>query len=127
VTQIAIQPTGIHTATGYSHAVRAGDTLYVSGQVPRDRDNRMVGAGDFEAQARQVYANLRRVLEAAGGGFENLVKVTAFLTDQGDFETWRRVREGVSSEPPPASTLVIVAGLSHPEYLIEVEAVAVLG
>ncbi len=121
-----VRPTGVHEPSGYSHAVRAGNTLYVSGQVPRDRAGQSVAVGDFEAQLRQVYANLRGVLEEAGGGVANIVKVTTLITRPEDFETWRRIRSEVFGEPFPASTLMVVAGLSHPEYLVEVEAIAVL-
>lgn len=115
-----------HEPSGYAHAVRAGNTLYVSGQVPRNRRGETVGVGDFEAQLRQVYANLRAVLQAAGCELTNAVKVTTLLVRAGDFEAWRTIRSEVFSEPYPASTLMIVAGLSHPEYLVEVEVVAVL-
>jgi reactive intermediate/imine deaminase len=125
VTFEAIQPDAVHRATGYSHAVRTEKTLYVSGQVPRD-DQGHVAEGDVEAQVRQAFANLEAVLEAAGAGFRNVVKVTTFLTDRGQFETWRRVRAELFAEPYPASTLVVVAGLSYPEYLVEIEAIAVL-
>lgn len=120
-----IRPAGVHPTTGYSHAVRAGHTLYVSGQVPRDVENRIVD-GDVDAQVRQVFANLQAVLEAAGGSFRNVVKMTTYLTDREDFETWRRVRSEFVGEPYPASTLVVVEALSHPEYVVEIEVVAVL-
>ncbi len=87
-----IRPTEVHPAAGYSHAVRAGNTLYISGQVPRDPRNEIVDPTDLEAQIRQVFANLVGVLEAAGGDLSCLVKVTTYLTDQRQFETWRRVR-----------------------------------
>lgn len=87
----AIRPAGVHPTTGYSHAVRVGNTLYVSGQVPRDPDNRIVD-GDVDAQVRQVFSNLGAVLKAAGASFRNIVKMSTYLTDRNDFETWRRVR-----------------------------------
>jgi enamine deaminase RidA (YjgF/YER057c/UK114 family) len=103
------------------------DTIYISGQVPRDAQNDIVDPTDLEAQIRQVFANLVSVLEAAGGDIRSLVKVTTYLTDQSQFETWRRVRGEVLQEPYPASTLVVVQSLSYPEYMIEMEAIAVLG
>ena len=121
----AIRPAAVHPTTGYSHAVRVGNTLYVSGQVPRDPDNRIVD-GDIEAQVRQVFANLQAVLEAAGASFRNVVKMTTYLTDRSDFETWRRVRAEILAEPYPASTLVVVEALSYPEYAVEIEVVAAL-
>lgn len=123
----AIRPSNVHETKGYSQAVRIGHTLYVSGQVPKDRSDRIVGVGDFEAQARQVYANLRAVLEAAGGSLDDVVKITTFLTRQDLFEDWRRIRAEVfKGEAHPASTLVVVASLSHLDYLVEIEAIAVI-
>ena len=123
----AIRPSNVHETKGYSQAVRIGNTLYVSGQVPKDRSDRIVGVGDFEAQARQVYANLRAVLEAAGGSLDDVVKITTFLTRQDLFEDWRRIRAEVfKGEAHPASTLVVVASLSHLDYLVEIEAIAVI-
>ena len=123
----AIRPSNVHETKGYSQAVRIGHTLYVSGQVPKDRSDRIVGVGDFEAQARQVYANLRAVLEAAGGSLDDVVKITTFLTRQDLFEDWRRIRAEVfKGEAYPASTLVVVASLSHLDYLVEIEAIAVI-
>ena len=123
----AIRPSNVHETKGYSQAVRIGNTLYVSGQVPKDRSDRIVGVGDFEAQARQVYANLRAVLEAAGGSLDDVVKITTFLTRQDLFEDWRRIRAEVfKGEAHPASTLVVVASLSHLDYLVEIEPIAVI-
>jgi reactive intermediate/imine deaminase len=121
-----IRPAGVHPTSGYSHAVRTGNTLYVSGQVPRDPENRIVD-GDVEAQVRQVFANLHAVLEAAGASFRDVVKITTFLTDREHFETWRRVRAEFVTEPYPASTLVVVEALSYPEYVVEIEVIAALG
>jgi reactive intermediate/imine deaminase len=121
-----IQPPGIHVTTRYAHAVRVGDMLYVSGQVPVDPDGDIVDATDPEAQIRRVFANLHEVLRAAGGDSRNLVKVTTYLTDRSHFETWRRIRDEVLEEPYPASTLVVVESLSYPEYVVEIEAIAAL-
>jgi 2-iminobutanoate/2-iminopropanoate deaminase len=121
-----IWPTEIHETIGYSHAVRAGRTLYVSGQVARDPENRIVGVGNVEVQTRQVFANLQRVLEAAGANLRSVVKMTTYLTKRRDFQVWRGVRDEVFEAPYPASTLVVVADLSYPEYLVEIEAIAVL-
>ena len=123
-----IQAPSIGSPTGYSHAaeVRGGRTVYLSGQIALDADGNVVGAGDFEAQARQVFRNLGLVLDAAGLDFGAVVKLTTFLTETAHLQTFRRVRdEFVNTAAPPASTLVKVAGLVLPELLIEVEAVAV--
>lgn len=126
VQRTTIQPIDVHPTNGYVHAVRVGDTLYISGQVPRNPDNSIVDPSDLEAQIRRVFANLLGVVKAAGGDGHSIVKVTTFLTDRSQFETWRRVRSENFDEPYPASTLVVVDCLSYPEYLIEMEAIAVL-
>jgi reactive intermediate/imine deaminase len=109
----------------YTDAVRAGDLLFVSGVVPVDDEGGLVGGDDVAAQARQVFANMERVLEAAGAAFVDVVKVTVFLTDVDDRPLINPVRQEVFGETRPASTLVEVAGLAIPGAKIEVEAVAV--
>jgi enamine deaminase RidA (YjgF/YER057c/UK114 family) len=121
-----IQAPEVHPTRGYAHGVLVGYLLYVSGLVPRDSNDAIVDPGDPEAQIRQVFANLLGVVGAAGGDASSIVKVTTYLTDRAHFDTWRAVREEVLREPYPASTLVVVASLSYPEYLVEIEAIAVL-
>lgn len=111
---------------GYSHAARAGRTLYIAGQVARDVQGNLVGKGDFEAQTRQVYANLKNILREAGGDFKNLVKTTTILTRSGDVETYRKVRQEVFGDVTPPNTLMIINSLASPDFLIEVEGIAVL-
>jgi len=115
----------VSTPPGFSHAVRAGGLLFVSGQVAFDADGNVVGAGDMEAQARQVFRNLGAVLAAAGASFADLVKLTIFVRDVGAVAAIRTVRdEFVDTANPPASTLVEVSSLVLPDLLLEVEAVA---
>jgi reactive intermediate/imine deaminase len=123
-----VRPDGLPPTNGYSHAVEfSGRLVVVSGQVPLDADGQLVGAGDSEAQARQVFENLRTALAAAGATFDDVVKITVFLTDLADLETFRRVRnEYLASDTPPASTAVKVAGLVNPAFRVEVEALAVV-
>jgi len=118
--------TSVHEPTGYSHASRVGNTLYIAGQVAKDRDNNLVGRSDIEAQVRQVYANLASILEETGGRLENIVKMTTFLTDLASIGSYRKVRNELFAEPYPPNTLVIVQSLFSPEYLVEIEAIAVL-
>jgi reactive intermediate/imine deaminase len=121
-----VRPQGLPPTNGYSHAVAFGGLIAVSGQVPVDADGRLVGSDDPEAQIRQVFDNLRAVLAAAGSGLERIVKLTIFLTDLGDLDVFRRVRdEYLGSDHPPASSLVQVAGLVNPAFRIEIEALAV--
>ena len=119
--------TSVHETGGrYSHVVRAGNLLFVAGQVARDRDNTLVGKDDIEAQARQVYANLRSVLREAGSDLDGIVAMTTYLTSRNSRAGFRKVRDEVFVTPAPANTLVFVSGLAEPEYLIEVQAIAML-
>ncbi|HTO68981.1 MAG TPA: RidA family protein [Myxococcota bacterium] len=113
---------------GYTHAVEAsgGRTVYVSGQVSLDAAGKLVGAGDFEAQARRVFENLKAALAAAGASLAHVVKITVFVTDLSGLASFRKLRNEYFPTNPPASSLVQVAGLVLPELLIEIEAVAVL-
>ena len=122
-----VQPDGLATPPTYSHVVKAGNTIYIAGQVAQNEQGQLVGAGDFVAQATQVFENLGRALAAAGAGFEHLVKTTVFVTDPRYREQLRDVRSKyLGSNALPASTLVVVAGLALPEYLLEIEGVAVV-
>jgi len=116
----------VHPTTGYSHATRAGNLLFIAGQVAWDREQKLVGAGDIQAQARQVYTNLRNILEEAGGGLGHIVKMTTYLTHPGFIESYRTVRGEFFSDPFPPNTLVIVSSLADPGFLMEVEAIAAL-
>ena len=110
----------------YTDAVRAGGLLFVSGCVALDADGKLVGEGDVVAQARQVFENIGLCLSAAGASFGDVVKVTTFLTDISDRARINPVRQEFFGDARPASTLVEVSALVVPEFLIEVEAVAVL-
>ena len=123
-----VRPDGSPPVNGYSHAVAFdGPMVVVSGQVPVDAAGNVVGEGDVEAQVRQVFANLATALAAAGCGMEHLVKLTVFLTDIGDLGVLRAVRnEHIDPARLPASSLVQVAGLVHPAFRVEIEALAEL-
>ena len=110
----------------YTDAVRAGNLLFVSGCVSVDAEGAVVGVGDVVAQARQVFENIRLCLAAAGATFADVVKVTTFLTDIADRARINPVRQEFFGDARPASTLVEVSALVLPEFLIEVEAVAVI-
>jgi reactive intermediate/imine deaminase len=123
-----VRPDGSPPVNGYSHAVvAAGTVVAISGQVPLDDAGRIVGEDDIEAQVRQVFANLTTALRAAGCAMEHVVKLTVFLTDLDDLGAFRRVRDDhIDPARPPASSLVKVAGLVHPAFRVEVDALAVL-
>lgn len=106
----------------YSHAVVSEGMLYVAGQVPIDESGNVV-QGDAAAQARQVLTNLSRVVQSAGASLHEVVKTTVFLTDMADRAAVGAVRKDFFSDPPPANTLVGVAALADPAFLVEVEAV----
>src|SRR6266540_3627754 len=110
----------------YTDAVRVCDLLFVSGCVPVDSDGRLVGEHDVVEQARQTFANVGAVLEAAGSSFADVAKLTVFLTDVDDRAKINPVRQEVFGETRPASTLVEVSGLAIPGARIEVEAIAVV-
>ena len=123
-----IHPRSVHSTegVGYSHVARVGKTLYLAGQVALDRTGKLVGPGDIEAQARQVYANIMAILGELGAGAANVVKLTTYMTNPDDLDGFRTVRNDVWPQPFPPNTLVFVRRLAHPDYLIEIEAIAVL-
>ncbi len=116
----------VHSTIGYSHAAKAGDTLYIAGQIAQDVNGNLVGKGDFEAQVRQVFTNLKNIMAEAGSSLQHIVKMTTFLTHYSYIETYRSVRNEFFSEPFPPNTLLIIGSLALPDYMVEVEAIAVL-
>jgi enamine deaminase RidA (YjgF/YER057c/UK114 family) len=106
--------------------MRAGNTLYVAGQVARDVNGVLVSPNDAAGQARQVYHNLGRVLEAAGAKPEHVVKVTTYLVDPADSKAVTEARLQFFGDHRPPHTGLIVAGLGSPEVRVEVEVIAVL-
>jgi enamine deaminase RidA (YjgF/YER057c/UK114 family) len=110
----------------YKMATRmeGGRLLYISGQVAWDGTGNLVGKGDVRAQARQAFANLRGVLQAAGGDVSHLMKITTYITAIENFPAVAEARTEVFSGELPASTLIVVKALFHPDFLIEVEGVA---
>lgn len=124
-----INPWSWQDRFGYSQAWRVDDPggiVFVAGQGPIGPTGELVGAGDFEAQARQTFANLATVLEAAGAGLDSIVKLTVFLTDIADLRDYGRLRAELLPGPPPAGTAVAVNALAVPGMAIEVEAIATI-
>ena len=107
----------------YTDAVRFGDLLFVSGIAPLDEDMNLIGGDDVTAQAEQVFVNLEKVLQAVSAGFEDVLKVTVYLTDVDDRTRINPVRERYFGNARPASTLVEVSGLVMPEMKVEIEAI----
>ena len=110
----------------FTDAVRAGELLYVSGIVAVDDGGNLVGGDDVVAQTRQVFENMRAVLDAAGCGFHDIVKVTVFLTDIDDRPLINPVRQEVFGATRPASTLVEVPRLAVEGAKVEIECVALV-
>lgn len=127
-----INPDSLAKPIGFSHAVRAdgGATVYLAGQTAMDADGNMVGAGDMAAQFRQVLANLRVAVEAAGGALTDVVKLNIFVSDRDAYKRNTREIGAVYREyfgkHYPAMTLVEIKSLWDDAALIEIEGVAVL-
>ncbi|HVB80505.1 MAG TPA: RidA family protein [Candidatus Binataceae bacterium] len=102
-----------------------GNTIYVSGQIAYDSNGKLVGEGDMKAQTRQVFDNIKSVLESAGSGLKDIVKINTYITDGSKFMDMLAVRSEIFGNDPPASTAVVVAALAFPALLIEVEAIAI--
>jgi len=106
----------------YSQAIKVGDTVYISGQIPLNPQTMSVVDGGFEAQSRQVLANLSAVAQAAGGQLSDAVKFTVYVTDLDDFATLNDVMAEVLPEPFPARAVVQVSALPK-EVSVEIDAV----
>jgi enamine deaminase RidA (YjgF/YER057c/UK114 family) len=126
----AYQPPDVFVPAGktYSHGVivEAGRTLYVAGQTSRDRQGNIVCKGDAAGQTRQTLENMKKVIEGAGGRMEDVAKTTVFITDIKYREAVGRVRQEFFKGEPPANTLLVVAGLADPAFLVEIEAIVPL-
>jgi 2-iminobutanoate/2-iminopropanoate deaminase len=110
----------------FTHVVRAGHIVFVSGCVATDGAGRVVGGNDVVAQTRQVHENIKRCLAAAGATFADICKVTVFLRNINDREKVNTVRKEYFGAHRPASTLVEISRLVRDDYLIEIEATAVI-
>jgi enamine deaminase RidA (YjgF/YER057c/UK114 family) len=122
------RPAGVAPGNGYSHVVYgAGRLVAVAGQIALDERGELVGRDDAAAQARQVFLNLGRCLAEAGATFEDVVKLTYYVLDVADLPVVRLARDAViNTARPPASTAVQVAALVAPEFLVEIDAFAVV-
>ncbi len=114
----------------YSHVARVevGDAvfLYLSGQVAQDSDGNVVGVGDMHSQAVAVYNNIRAILEVHGATTADVIKMNTYVTDMNQLGPIRSLRATYFKAPYPASTLVAVSQLAHPDWLLEIEVVAVI-
>ena len=125
-------PPDLHKPVGYSHVaeITSGKLIFIAGQVALDQNGNIAGAGDFRSQVEQVFANLGTALKAVDAGFHNIVKLNCYCVDTvepSQIAVFRGVRDAhVNAANPPVSTLVVVSRLVRPEWLIEVEAIAVV-
>ena len=120
-----IDPPGLLPAIShYASAVRFGDMLFISGLTAHDQDGTLHGEGDAAAQTRKILENMKKVLDAAGATFRDVLKVTVYLTNIGDRESINPVRQEFFGSAKPASTLVEVSALALPGMKVEIEAVA---
>ncbi len=129
MTRHHLSPSSLAPGRGYSHGVTisGGHTTWTAGQVAMNAMGELVGEGDIVMQTRQVFRNIEAVLDDAGAAWHDVVKLTYFVTDVSQLEEIRGVRdEFIDPDRLPASTLVQVAALVRPEFLIEVDAVVVV-
>ena len=120
------RPSGAPNQAAFAPGMIVGDLLFVSGHCSVDTSGDIVGEGDAEAQTRQVMANIRAVIDAAGGKMEDVAKITCFITDIASYPAYSKVRSETWPSSPPASSTVVVAGLVRPEFMVEVEAIVCL-
>lgn len=113
----------------YKMATRmeGGRLLYLAGQVARDAEGNVLAPGDIRTQAREVFQNVQRVLQAAGGDLPDLLKMTTYITRSEDIPTVAEIRQQFIPGELPASTLIVVSRLAQPDLLIEVEGMAAIG
>lgn len=113
----------------FSHATMIearGRLVFISGMVSKGADGQVVGAGDIEAQTKQVCENVKAAVEAAGGTMDDICRVDVFVRNMEHFDKIHAVRRRYFNEPSPASTMVEVSKFTSPDYLIEMSAIAVL-
>ena len=120
-----IQPAGIWKPAAFAQVIRAGNTVYISGQTATDERGEVVSA-DITAQATQVFENLKACLSSVGATFADVAKITVLITDPRYRDAVVDVRRRYIGDALPTSTMAVVAGLADPRYLVEIEAIAVV-
>ena len=126
---VYMNPGGIAdpSPSGFTAVVKAGNTVYIAGMVSQDESGNVVGAGDAEAQTRQIWRNIGVAVAAAGGSLADIVKTTTYVTGIEHAAAVRKVRGELFAENPPTSTLLVVSELANPAYVVEIESIAVVG
>ena len=118
------KPSG-HLSQAVSADAR-GRLVFISGMTAKRADSSIAGVGDIEVQTRQTCENVKAAVEAAGGTMADICRVDVFVKSMTDFDVIHRVRRQYFPDPPPASTMVQISGFTHPDYLIEMSAIAVV-
>ncbi len=111
---------------GFSPATKAGNLVFVSGQVSTDADGKLIGREDCGAQSEQCFKNVEAALQAAGATMDDVTKITCFLVNSEDYPAYAAVRQRLFPENGPASATVMIKALVSPDFLVEVEAFAVV-
>jgi 2-iminobutanoate/2-iminopropanoate deaminase len=126
--QEIIQPKGVaDPRPRFAQVIKHGKFIYIAGQTSVDANGNLVGKGNIEAQTRQVLQNIQKCLQAAGATFDHVVKINVYSTDLDRHrEVIGRLRQEYFSKGPVASTTVQVSRLVHPDWLVEIEAIAIL-
>ena len=122
-------PAGVFNPQGYSQGIKvtgAQTILFLAGQVAYGPDGNAAHKGDFKAQARECFTCIKKLVEAAGGTVKNVVKINTYILDVANRPAYRDARKEVFGDHEPASTMVQISALAHPDYLIEIEAIAVI-
>jgi enamine deaminase RidA (YjgF/YER057c/UK114 family) len=123
-----LNPDSVFVPTGYSHAAVMGDFVFVSGETPRNKDGSTFAPGDVRRQTEKVFENLERVLEACGSGLDLVGKITVYTTKLEYRPTISEVRQKVFDRfgRHCASTTIVITSLVSPEWLVEIEAIALV-
>jgi len=130
VTKKQVQSEKIRTPSGhFSQAISVeakGKLVFISGMTARKADGTIAGIGDIEAQTRQVCENIKAAVEAAGGTMDDICRVDVYVRNMEHFESIHKIRREYFKSPAPASTMVEVSKFTSPDYLIEINAIAVV-
>ena len=123
-----LKPSTMSQPRDYTQVVKVDNTVYIAGQVSTTTDGTVVGVGDAEAQVRQVWHNVESAVTSVGGTLQNIVKTTTYVTKIDYAPAVRKVREELfRGSNPPTSTLLVVSELANPDFMIEIESIAVVG
>jgi len=121
---VLIHPEGVAPAASYEHVSRAGDFVFVAGQIAKDEAGNWIGLGDAGAQALQVYVNISKCLASVGATARDVVKINTIMVDRADRDAVTAARLAFFGDHRPPHTGIIIAGLGSPEVRVEVEVIA---